>query len=584
MKVKICGITHPDDAVVAASLGADYIGINCSKHSRRYAAREQAKQIATAARAAGAQPVLLFVDETVEEIRCLCEELKIDTIQLHNPAYSNMLSILEEFTIFYAVSVYPDGSHAPLPAEKNNLILLFDSPGGGTGCSFDWTCFYPPSTHWILAGGLHQGNVRRAINLLHPGCVDVASGVEYPQSTRKNPALIKEFIDRAKKRPAFGGQYLPEILMSPVAELIQSWNQCKVCPVFREELNELLVQFAGRKTPLTEVKNFASRIGGPRIFLKREDLLHTGAHKINNALGQCLLAKKRGKTRIIAETGAGQHGVATATACAHLGLTCVIYMGEKDIERQQPNVMKMELLGAEVRTVFSGSKTLKDATNEAMRDWSASYETSHYCLGSVLGPHPYPEMVRTFQSVIGAEIKEQIHERTGRLPDLIIACIGGGSNAIGAFHSFLEDAEVKLIGVEAGGKGIASGQHAARFAGGSPGVLHGCYTYVLQSEEGQILSTHSISAGLDYPAIGPDHAVLYESGRVEYTSVTDDEALAAFHLLSQAEGIIPALESSHALAHLIKIAPTLDQGTVVIVNLSGRGDKDLPQIFKQKGH
>ena len=334
------------------------------------------------------------------------------------------------------------------------------------------------------------------------------------------------------------------------------------------------------------MKNFAKAINGPRIFLKREDLLHTGAHKINNALGQCLLAKRLGKSRIIAETGAGQHGVATATACAYLGLQCVVYMGVKDIERQKPNVEKMDFLGAQIVPVTQGSATLKDAVNEALRDWSANYESSHYCLGSALGPHPYPEMVRSFQSVISLETKYQLQELTDRSPDLLIACVGGGSNAIGFFHHFIPDKNVKLIGVEAGGLGVESGHHAARFSGGSPGVFHGCYSYLLQDKEGQILPTHSISAGLDYPSIGPDHATLYESGRATYTIATDEEALEAFYLLSKLEGIIPALESSHALAYLIKIAPTLEKDSIVIVNLSGRGDKVSRQVksFKKAGN
>jgi tryptophan synthase beta chain len=376
----------------------------------------------------------------------------------------------------------------------------------------------------------------------------------------------------------FGGQFLPEILIKPAQELTSCWETLKNSASFQKELSDLLKHYAGRETPLTEVKNFAKEINGPRIFLKREDLLHTGAHKINNALGQCLLAKHLGKNRIIAETGAGQHGVATATACAHLGLECVIYMGAKDIERQKPNVEKMEMLGAKVIPVNQGSATLKDAVNEALRDWTANYETTHYCLGSALGPHPYPEMVRTFQSVISQEVKKQIHELVGRSPDLMIACIGGGSNAIGFFHHFIADENVKLVGVEAGGKGNKPGEHAARFLGGKPGVLHGCYTYLLQDEEGQVLPTHSISAGLDYPAIGPDHSALYESGRATYTSATDDEALKAFYLLVRKEGIIPALESSHALAYAMKIAPALEKDSIVIVNLSGRGDKDLKQI------
>lgn len=385
---------------------------------------------------------------------------------------------------------------------------------------------------------------------------------------------------------AFGGQFMPEILMTPIQTLSNNWKALRDQADFKNELDFLLKNYAGRPTPLTEVKNFAKAINGPRIFLKREDLLHTGAHKINNALGQCLLAKRLGKSRIIAETGAGQHGVATATACAYLGLQCVVYMGVKDIERQKPNVEKMDLLGAQIVPVTQGSATLKDAVNEALRDWSANYESSHYCLGSALGPHPYPEIVRAFQSVISLEIKYQLQELTDRSPDLLIACVGGGSNAIGFFHHFIPDKNVKLIGVEAGGLGVESGHHAARFSGGSPGVFHGCYSYHLQDKEGQILPTHSISAGLDYPSVGPDHATLYESGRATYTIATDEEALEAFYLLSKLEGIIPALESSHALAYLIKMASTLEKDSIVIVNLSGRGDKDLGQVksFKKAGN
>lgn len=377
----------------------------------------------------------------------------------------------------------------------------------------------------------------------------------------------------------FGGQFLPEILMTPIQELTLRWNVLKNSLSFQQELDFLLKHYAGRPTPLTEVGNFSKAIHGPRIFLKREDLLHTGAHKLNNALGQCLLAKHMGKTRIIAETGAGQHGVATATACARLGLTCIVYMGSKDMERQRPNVDRIKLLGADIVAVNDGSATLKDAVNEALRDWASNYENSHYCLGSALGPHPYPEMVRSFQSVISLEVKEQMKELTSHSPDLLIACIGGGSNAIGFFHHFIHDKHIKLVGVEAGGKGISTGEHAARFSGGSPGVLHGCYTYLLQDKNGQILPTHSISAGLDYPAIGPDHAILYESGRAHYETITDKNALKAFHLLSKTEGILPALESSHALAYLIDIAPTLPKDTLVVVNLSGRGDKDLQSVI-----
>lgn len=381
--------------------------------------------------------------------------------------------------------------------------------------------------------------------------------------------------------PAFGGAYLPEILIAPIQSLQKAWKIYRSDLPFLQELSQMLQDYAGRKTPLTEVKQFAKAIQGPRIFLKREDLVHTGAHKLNNALGQCLLAKKMDKKRIIAETGAGQHGVATATACAHLGLKCVIYMGKVDMERQAPNVIRMRLLGADVIAVEKGSMTLKDAVNEALRDWSFHYENSHYCLGSALGPDPYPEMVAAFQSVIGKEAAEQMHQKIGRDPDLVVACVGGGSNAIGIFSAFIDNPAVALIGVEAGGKGNQLGEHAARFHGGKPGILHGCYTYLLQDESGQVMPTHSISAGLDYPAVGPQHSALYESGRASYATVTDEEALEAFKLLSQTEGIIPALESSHAVAYVMKIASQFPKDKVILINLSGRGEKDLPQLIER---
>ena len=377
---------------------------------------------------------------------------------------------------------------------------------------------------------------------------------------------------------AFGGQFIPEILMGPIQELSNSWETLKEDRGFKEEFDSILKHYAGRPTPLTEVKNFAKAIDGPRVFLKREDLLHTGAHKINNVIGQCLLAKYLGKTRVIAETGAGQHGVATATACAYFGLECEIYMGEEDIKRQRPNVDKMEVEGATVIAVTQGSASLKEAVNEALRSWAESFESTHYCLGSALGPSPYPDIVQSFQSVISFEVKAQLQEYTERSPDVLIACVGGGSNAIGFFHHFIPDERVKLIGVEAGGLGIETGKHAARFAKGRPGVFHGFYSYLLQDEEGQILNTHSISAGMNYSSVGPVHAEFYESGRASYTTATDKEALEAFSLLSRVEGIIPALESSHALACLIRMAPKLPKESIVIVNLSGRGDKDLLHI------
>jgi tryptophan synthase beta chain len=384
----------------------------------------------------------------------------------------------------------------------------------------------------------------------------------------------------------YGGQYAPEVLMAPLLELDTAYQQAITDSEFMNEYEHLLSTYVGRPTPLTCAANLTHQLGGAKIYLKREDLAHTGAHKINNSLGQALLARRMGKHRIVAETGAGQHGVATATACALLGLHCVVYMGRVDMERQKPNVFRMQLLGAEVHEVESGSQTLKDAINEAIRDWVTNIGDTYYLLGSALGPHPYPTLVRDFQTVIGREAREQILEMEGRLPDTLIACVGGGSNAIGLFHPFLEDEGVNMIGVEAGGEGIKSGRHAARFADkelGRLGVLHGTRSYVLQDQHGQIMETHSISAGLDYPSIGPEHSMLRDQGRVSYTYATDNEALEAFGVISKREGIIPALESAHAVAETLKLAPKMPRDSILIVNMSGRGDKDLDTVIKNKG-
>ena len=378
----------------------------------------------------------------------------------------------------------------------------------------------------------------------------------------------------------YGGMFVPETLMAPLQELTAQYEQAKADPEFQKELDYLLRQYCGRPTPLYFAERWTEKLGGAKIYLKREDLLHTGAHKINNAIGQILLAKRLGKKRIIAETGAGQHGVATATVCARFGMECIVYMGAVDIERQALNVVRMKLLGAEVRPVTNGQATLKDAVNEALRDWVATVDHTHYILGSALGPHPFPMMVRDFHRVIGLEAREQILEQEGRLPDLCVACVGGGSNAIGLFHPFLEDESVELMGVEAGGEGIIKERHAARFQGGKLGVLQGTKTWLLADDDGQIELTHSVSAGLDYAAIGPEHAYLKDIGRSDYTYATDDEALAAFAELSAAEGIIPALESSHAMAYVSKIAPTMGKDKIIIANLSGRGDKDVEQAAK----
>lgn len=382
---------------------------------------------------------------------------------------------------------------------------------------------------------------------------------------------------------AYGGRYVPETLMPALLELEQEYARVKKDRSFQSELAQYLKHYVGRPTALYFAQRLTKRLGGAKIYLKREDLCHTGAHKINNAIGQGLLAKRMKKPRIIAETGAGQHGVATATVAALFGLQCEIYMGTEDMERQALNVFRMRLLGSTVTGVDAGSRTLKDAISEAMRDWTTNIRTTHYILGSVLGAHPYPMMIRDFQSIIGRETRRQILAEEGRLPDCLIACVGGGSNAIGLFHAFIRDKKVKMIGVEAGGLGVASGKHAARFAGGTPGVLQGTMTYLLQDADGQINLTHSISAGLDYAAVGPEHSYLRDQGRAEYTSVTDDEAMAAFDLLANEEGIMPALESAHAIAHTMKVAPRMKKSQILVVNLSGRGDKDVHIVAKMRG-
>jgi len=404
-----------------------------------------------------------------------------------------------------------------------------------------------------------------------------------PNQTQRSTTLPPRL---ETKFGSYGGQFVPEILMPVLAELEAAYLHFRSDPADRARLDGLLKTYVGRPTALTHARRLSEHLGGAQIYLKREDLAHSGAHKINNALGQALLAERMGKRRLIAETGAGQHGVATATAAALLGLECAVYMGTVDIARQQPNVLRMRLLGAEVRPVETGSRTLKDAINEAIRDWVANVQDTHYLLGSALGPHPYPTLVRDFQSVIGDEARLQIQEQAGRLPDVCIACVGGGSNAIGLFHAFQDDPDVELVGVEAGGEGIESGRHAARFSDpriGRPGVLHGTYTFVMQDADGQIAATHSISAGLDYPAVGPEHAHLRDLERAFYTYANDTQALDAFQLLARTEGILAALESSHAVAEAIRRAPLMRPDQVILANLSGRGDKDLETIMKALG-
>jgi tryptophan synthase beta chain len=389
--------------------------------------------------------------------------------------------------------------------------------------------------------------------------------------------------DKRGRFGRYGGRYVPETLMPALLELEREYAKAAKDRRFQTEFAYYLKQYVGRPTPLYSAERLTKKLGGAKIYLKREDLCHTGAHKINNAIGQALLAKRMKKPRVIAETGAGQHGVATATVAAMFGLQCEIYMGTEDMQRQALNVFRIRLLGSTVTGVDAGSRTLKDAISEAMRDWTTNVRSTHYILGSVLGAHPYPMMIRDFQSIIGREARKQILAAEGRLPDCLVACVGGGSNAMGLFHAFRDDKKVKMIGVEAGGLGIASGKHAARFADGKPGVLQGTMTYLLQDDDGQINLTHSVSAGLDYAAVGPEHSYLRDEGRAEYTSATDDEALAAFDLLSREEGIVPALESAHAIAYLVKLVPTMKKSQIVIVNLSGRGDKDVQQVARMRG-
>jgi tryptophan synthase beta chain len=399
----------------------------------------------------------------------------------------------------------------------------------------------------------------------------------------RDMSVTRQVPDAAGRFGPFGGRYVPETLMRALDQLVAAYDQARGDAAFQQELDRLYTHYVGRPSPLYHAERLSKKCGGARIYLKREDLNHTGAHKINNTLGQALLTLRMGKRRVIAETGAGQHGVATATACARFGFECVVYMGEEDIRRQRPNVYSMRLLGAEVRSVTSGSRTLRDAINEAFRDWMSSVETTHYCVGSTMGPHPFPQIVRDFQSIIGRETRRQCLEQIGRLPDLVVACVGGGSNAAGMFYPFVEDAEVRLLGVEAGGRSDVPGEHAATLGYGRPGILHGMYTYVLQDDDGQTAPVHSASAGLDYPGVGPEHSYWKDAGRVEYTRATDDEILQAFDALARTEGILPALESSHALVRAMERASAMRPDEAVVVCLSGRGDKDAHEVARLRG-
>ncbi|CEG24038.1 Tryptophan synthase beta chain [Planococcus massiliensis] len=585
-KVKICGLM--EERHVEAAKEADAIGFVFAPSKRRVSI-ERAAELAKHA-PVSAEKIGVFVNASIEEIEETVEKVPLTMVQLHGDEPDELVREIK-VPVIQAFSIRGKEDVARLENSVADFVLV-DAPGtdyrGGSGHVFDWTLLEEAeieASRLILAGGLNAENVKAAVHQTGPYMVDVSSGVE--TDGRKDEVKIQQFIQQAKgdsmQQTAdktgffgkYGGQFVPETLMKAVKELEDAYMEAKGDPAFKEEYHHYLSEYVGREQPLTFAKRLTEAWGGPKVYLKREDLNHTGAHKINNAIGQALLAMRMGKRKIVAETGAGQHGVATATICALFDLECVIFMGEEDIKRQQLNVFRMKLLGAKVESVTKGSSTLKDAVNEALRYWVTNVEDTHYLIGSALGPHPFPTMVRDFQSVIGEETKRQIVQHEGRLPDTVLACVGGGSNAIGMFYPFLKDESVRLIGVEASGEGLDTEKHAATMTKGTEGVLHGAFMKLLQTDAGQVLEAHSISAGLDYPGIGPEHAYLADIGRVEYESITDQEALEAVVSFSRLEGIIPALESAHAIAQAEKTAKTMGKDEILVICVSGRGDKDM---------
>ncbi|MBM3751216.1 MAG: tryptophan synthase subunit beta [Acidimicrobiia bacterium] len=602
--VKMCGLTRREDVDAAVAAGATALGFVMWPGSPRAVRPERVATITTGV-PSHVMKVGVFVDAPVAAVAQAVTAAGLTAIQLHGREDAREYLALG-VQVITAVAPQSDADIRAAIALPGTVIVLVDAHDpvqrGGTGRSANWPMAkqIAAARPILLAGGLTASNVAEAVNAVEPWGIDVSSGIESSPGI-KDPARIQQFMTHIRlsahppTRPSvgpsfgqrdpdsrgyfgeFGGRFIPETLVAPVESLTAAYVAARTDPAFVAELQRLLSTFVGRPTPLYEASHLTGD-SGVRVFLKREDLAHTGAHKINNAVGQVLLARRMGKTRVVAETGAGQHGVATATACALLGLECVVYMGADDMARQALNVFRMRVLGTTVTSVDGGSRTLKDAINEAMRDWVANVSTTAYVLGSVLGPHPYPLMVREFQSVIGAEARAQILRDTGRLPDAVVACVGGGSNAMGIFDAFVADRGVRLIGVEAGGRGIRDGEHAARFAGGVAGVLHGTRSLLLQDKHGNILATHSVSAGLDYPSVGPEHAHLASIGRTEYAWVDDDAALRGFVWLARQEGLLPALESSHAAAWLQEHLVEFQRGAIVILNLSGRGDKDVETV------
>jgi phosphoribosylanthranilate isomerase len=600
-RIKICGLSRPEDIEAVNRALPDYAGFVFCTESKRYITADQA-QILSAALDPRITAVGVFLDAPVEEVASIAQRGIVDMVQLHgheNEAYLNALRAAIDVPIICAFMINNRKDIQRAGQSSADYVLL--DAGAGCGRKFDWSLIGDFNRPFFLAGGIDPDSIGPAIAQAHPFAVDLSSGLE--TDGRKDPDKIAAAVKAVRKNDdaeckhfdkkgtnmgtgrfgQHGGQYIPETLMNAVIELDEAYRRYKDDPEFNADLNRLLNEYAGRPSRLYFAQHMTENLGGAKIYLKREDLNHTGAHKINNVIGQMLLAQRMGKTRVIAETGAGQHGVATATVAALMGMECVVYMGREDIQRQALNVYRMRLLGAEVRQVDSGTGTLKDAVSETFREWTSRIADTHYVLGSVMGPHPFPTIVRDFQAVIGREIRRQCLEKEECLPDAIIACVGGGSNAIGAFYDFIDEPDVQLIGCEAAGRGIDTFETAATIATGREGIFHGMKSYFCQDEFGQIAPVYSISAGLDYPGIGPEHAWLHDTGRAHYVAVTDEQAVQAFEYLSRTEGIIPAIESAHAVYHAMQLAPTLSNDKIIVINISGRGDKDCAAIARYRG-
>jgi len=589
IKFKICGLTRREDVEAAVNAGASYLGFIFYAKSPRNISPEDAREISRDL-PESVKKVGVFVNYPLAEILRIVKFCGLDVVQLHGDESPEFARQFQGVEVWKALSLRNADDMDYAEKYPADLILVDAMSGeqrGGTGRTCDWSPAAELSSKRpvILAGGISPDNIIEAVEKVKPVIVDVNSGVETAPGIKdkdKISAIGKKIMKKKGFFGIYGGQYVAETLIPALHAVEKAFQEFMRDPVCQAEMNEYLQDYVGRPSALYHAKRLSEHCGGAQIYLKREDLNHTGAHKVNNTIGQALLAKYMGKKRLIAETGAGMHGVATATVAALLGLECEVFMGSEDIRRQAPNVQRMKALGAKVFAVQPENATLKDAMNEAIRNWVKTVDDTFYVIGTVAGPHPYPEMVREFQKVIGIEARRQILEKTGKLPAEVIACVGGGSNAMGIFAGFTADKVVKLIGVEAGGEGIDSGRHAASIAGGRPGVLHGSKMYLLQDKHGQIDVTHSVSAGLDYPGVGPEHCYFSDSGRAEYTVINDAEAIAAFDLLCLKEGIIPALESSHAVAEAVRRAPKLSKDDIIIVNLSGRGDKDMQSVKEYK--